>query len=300
MIPDYQKFMWPVLKAIADKKEHSLNEVRDFIAKELNISAKERKKLIPSGKQSVFNNRVSWAVFYLKKAELVESPKRGFLKLTAQGARVVKQQPEEMNIQYLSRFKSFRSFINNSENTESDHQMNQTSTTPEEMLSENYKLVRKQLAEEVLEQVMKCSPNAFEQLVIDLLLAMGYGGSQQDAGQVVGGTGDGGIDGVIKEDRLGLRQIYIQAKRWEKPVGSPEINRFCGALSTKNADRGVFITTSSFTSSAIQAAERSSYHIVLIDGEKLAELMIDYNVGVVEAKRFVIKRIDTDYFEQFT
>ncbi|RAL26704.1 restriction endonuclease [Thermoflavimicrobium daqui] len=301
MIPEYQKFMLPVLKALADKKECPLHEVRDRIAEELQIPSQLRNKLVPSGKQSIYNNRVSWAVFYLKKANLIESPKRGILKITAKGTRVLKKNPTEITLQFLSRYKSFRTYMEQvGEQTSSQVSEETSTTTPEEMLSESYKQVCKQLAEEVLEQVMKCSPAAFEQLVVDLLLAMGYGGSQQDAGQVVGGTGDGGIDGVIKEDRLGLRQIYIQAKRWEKPVGSPEVNRFCGALSTKNADRGVLITTSNFTSSALRAAKQSSYHIVLIDGQELANLMLDYNVGVVDAKHFVLKRINHDYFEQLT
>jgi restriction system protein len=297
MIPGYQKFMLPILEVLKDGKEYRLNEVRDEIAKKLSISNQARMQMLPSGKQSVYNNRLSWAINYLKKANLVESPKKAVLKITKQGKKVLQENPQEINLQFLMRFKSFRMFMKKDTN-ENNEKINE-STTPEEMLTENYELIRKQLIEEILEQLMKCSPAAFEQLVVDLLLAMGYGGTGVDAGKAIGGSGDGGIDGVIKEDRLGLRQIYIQAKRWEKPVGHPEILNFSGALLTKNADRGVFITTSRFTSNAIRGAEKANQNIVLIDGEQLAELMIDYNVGVVETKKFVIKRLDLDYFDQF-
>lgn len=290
MIPDYQTLMLPVLKYVSDGKEHALKDLREAMAKEFKVTAKERKKLLPSGKQPVFDNRVGWACTYLKKAKLIQSPKRGILKITPAGINLLKTNPKVLNNQML-----FLKEKDEPTHTPSVHE--EPIKTPRETLSESYELIRKQLAEELLEQVMNCSPSFFEDLVVKLLVAMGYGGSLEDAGQRVGGTGDGGIDGIIKEDKLGLSQIYIQAKRWEKSVGSPEISQFVGALSAKNAEKGVFITTSKFTANAIEFVQKVPKNIVLIDGEYLANLMIDYNVGVTEEESYVVKRIDSDFFE---
>lgn len=300
MIPDYQTLMLPVLKYLSDGKEHTKKDLREAMATEFKITAKERKQLLSSGRQPVFDNRVSWACTYLKKAKLIESPKRGVIKITPAGRKVLKSNPSEVNNQFLLQFEEFREFFTK---RKADPAVDKTQTKelvkpPRETLSESYELIRKALAEELLEQVMKCSPDFFEGLVVKLLVAMGYGGSLAEAGQRVGGTGDEGIDGIIKEDKLGLSQIYIQAKRWEKPVGSPEIQQFAGALAAKNAEKGVFITTSRFTASAINFAEKVPKNIVLIDGDDLAELMIDYNIGVSEEERYIVKRIDSDFFEQ--
>lgn len=300
MIPDYQTFMLPVLKYLSDGKEHTTKELREAMATEFKITAKERKQLLPSGRKPVFDSRVGWACTYLKKAKLIESPKRGIIKITPRGHKVLKSNPIEINNQFLLQFEEFRKFFGKGKAGQAidKTQTKELVKTPRETLSESYELIRKELAEELLEQVMKCSPEFFEDLVVKLLVAMGYGGSLEDAGQRVGGTGDGGIDGVIKEDKLGLSQIYIQAKRWDKPVGSPEIQQFAGALTAKSAERGVFITTSKFTASAIHFAEKVPKNIVLIDGDYLAELMIDYNIGVSEEERYIVKRMDSDFFEQ--
>ncbi|WP_370589425.1 restriction endonuclease [Thermoactinomyces sp. CICC 10522] len=300
MIPDYQTLMLPVLEYLSNGKEHTTKDLREAMAREFKITDEARKQLLPSGRKPVFDNRVSWACTYLKKAKLIESPKRGIIKITHRGQKVLKSNPSEINNQFLLQFEEFRGFF---AKEKADPVIDKTQTkelvkTPRETLSESYELIRKELAEELLEQVMKCSPDFFENLVVKLLVAMGYGGSLEDAGQRVGGTGDGGIDGVIKEDKLGLSQIYIQAKRWDKTVGSPEIQQFAGALTAKNAEKGVFITTSRFTASAISFAEKVPKNIVLIDGDDLAELMIDYNIGVSEEERYIVKRIDSDFFEQ--
>lgn len=305
MIPDYQTLMLPVLRFLSTGRESTTKDLREALAKEFKLSAKEKRQLYPSGNGIVFNSRVSWACTYLKKANLVASPKRGLIKITPSGKKVLSSKPKEINNQFLLQFESFRKFfskgkadLTNSKEQKKDI-VNKTSKTPRDILSDGYELIKKELVEELLEQVMKCSPEFFEELVVRLLVSMGYGGSFEDAGQRVGGTGDGGIDGVIKEDKLGLSQIYIQAKRWGKPVGSPEILNFVGALSTKNAERGVFITTSKFTSNAISSAKKVPKNIVLIDGVYLAELMIDYNIGVAEEDRYIVKRLDSDFFEQY-
>ncbi|MBA4544095.1 restriction endonuclease [Thermoactinomyces daqus] len=231
MIPDYQTLMLPVLEYLSNGKEHTTKDLREAMAREFKITDEARKQLLPSGRKPVFDNRVSWACTYLKKAKLIESPKRGIIKITHRGQKVLKSNPSEINNQFLLQFEEFRGFF---AKEKADPVIDKTQTkelvkTPRETLSESYELIRKELAEELLEQVMKCSPDFFENLVVKLLVAMGYGGSLEDAGQRVGGTGDGGIDGVIKEDKLGLSQIYIQAKRWDKTVGSPEIQQFAGA-----------------------------------------------------------------------
>lgn len=300
MIPDYQTFMLPVLKYLSDGKKCTTKDLREAMAKEFKITAKERRQLLPSGRTPVFDSRVSWACTYLKKAKLIQSPKRGVMKITPIGCKVLKSNPSEINNQFLLQFQEFEEFFAKGKAgpTIDKTRTEELVKTPRETLSESYELIRKELAGDLLEQVMKCSPDFFEDLVVKLLVAMGYGGSLEDAGQRVGGTGDGGIDGVIKEDKLGLSQIYIQAKRWDKPVGSPELQQFAGALTARNAERGVFITTSKFTASALSFAERVPKNIVLIDGDYLAELMIDYNIGVSEEERFIVKRIDSDFFEQ--
>ncbi|TCW40966.1 restriction system protein [Laceyella sacchari] len=300
MIPDYQTLMLPVLKYLSNGKEHTTKDLREAMATKFKITTKERKQLLPSGRQPVFDSRVGWACTYLKKAKLIESPKRGIIKITYRGRKVLNSHPSDINNQFLLQFEEFRGFFAKGK---ADSAIEKTQTKelvkpPRETLSESYELIRKELAEELLEQVMKCSPDFFEDLVVKLLVAMGYGGSLADAGQRVGGTGDGGIDGIIKEDKLGLSQIYIQGKRWDKPVGSPEIQQFAGALTAKNAEKGVFITTSRFTASAISFAEKVPKNIVLIDGDNLAELMIDYNIEVSEEERYIVKRIDSDFFEQ--
>jgi len=307
MIPNYQKIMLPFLKRISDGKEYKFNEIVDLTAKEFDVTDEEKKKLLPSGQGFLFANRVSWASTYLKKAELIESPKRSYFKITDRGLNVLKQNPSVINSAYLKQFPEFSEWRNNRKGdtpSDNDEEVSQSlesiEQTPEELLESSYQSIRKDLAQEILDKILNLSPVFFERLVVELLVKMGYGGSIQEAGQVIGKSGDEGIDGTIKEDRLGLDVIYIQAKRWQpgNMVGRPEIHKFIGALVGQGAKKGIFITTSSFTKDAVGFIPRNETKIVLIDGMQLSQLMIDYNVGVTLHHLYEIKRIDNDYFEE--
>jgi len=299
-IPDYQTVMLPLLKFAADGQEHHVREAREALSEVFRLTDDERRALLPSGKIKVFESRVGWARTYLVKSGLLESPKRGYIRLTERGKRVLGEEPEVLNVKYLERYPECIAFkeahketVDEESTDEGDHQQ-----TPQESLEEGYREIRNALAAELLEQIKGCSPEFFERLVVDLLLRMGYGGSRKDAGQAIGKTGDGGIDGIINEDRLGLDIVYIQAKRWENTVGRPELQKFAGALQGHRARKGVFITTSAFSSEAIEFVRRIDSKIALIDGQQLAELMIDHNLGVALANAYEIKRIDFDYFSE--
>lgn len=301
-IPDYQTVMLPLLECLRDGKEHSLGEAVDAVSDHFRLSAEERQQLLPSGASTVIGNRVGWARTYLKKAGLLESPRRGFFRLTERGHDVVKGKPERVDVKFLERYPEFVAFRavrhdRPASNGSADADLDDNAT-PEEALEAAYQRVRATLEVEVLERVKTASPAFFERLVVELLVAMGYGGSLRDAGQAVGRSGDGGIDGIIKEDRLGLDALYIQAKRWEAPVSRPEIQKFAGALQGHRARKGVFITTSSFTKDANEFVRMIDSKIVLIDGETLATLMIDHNVGVSAVRSYDLKRIDSDYFSE--
>lgn len=255
---------------------------------------------MPSGRKT-FQNRVSWARSYLTKSGLLESPKKGSFCITERGRQVITQKPTTINIEFLKQFEDFRIFIQRRDKkipqvgaTESDNGVSED--TPEENLEATYQTIRRNLTADILETVQKSPPEFFEQLVVDLLSRMGYGGSRQEAGQIIGRSGDEGIDGIIKEDRLGLDIIYVQAKRWERVVGRPEIQKFAGALQGKRARKGVFITTSTFSREATEYADNLETRIILIDGTRLAEFMIDYGVGVTTHAAYELKRINSDYF----
>ena len=259
-IPDYQTLLLPVLKLAADGEEHKFSQAVEELTEEFNLSTEERNELLPSGSQAVFNNRVGWARTYLKQAGLLASPKRGFFTITQLGTELLAANPAKIDISVLERYPEFIEFKNRKKGkSEYESQLEipteQDSTlTPEDSLASAYNQLRLALESEVLSSVKEASPSFFERLVVDLLVKMGYGGSRQDAGKALGKSGDGGIDGTINEDRLGLDVIYIQAKRWEGPVGRPEIQKFAGALQGQRARKGVFITTSSFTKEAIEYA----------------------------------------------
>ncbi|WAA13118.1 restriction endonuclease [Fervidibacillus halotolerans] len=301
-IPDYQSFMLPFLKILGDGRKHSLREIKTILAKECNLSEEDIKELLPSGRQSKFENRVGWARTYLKKACLLENVGRGEFVITQRGLDVLKSNPEYIDVKFLEQFPEFIEFRNikhpNKQNglKETKPNIHDIDETPEEILESSYHTLRQELANELLERVKQCSPSFFEKLVIDLLVAMGYGGSRNDAGQAIGKSGDEGIDGIIKEDKLGLDVVYIQAKRWDNSVGRPIVQAFAGSLEGKRARKGVFITTSRFTKEARDYVKVIEKKIVLIDGERLAQLMIDHDIGVSEQARYIIKRIDTDYF----
>lgn len=299
-IPDYQSIMLPLLKFTGDGEEHSRREAIEALADEFSLTDEERKELLPSGRQAIFNNRVGWARTYMTKAGLLESTKRGYFQITERGLDVLKQNPPEINNAFLRQFPEFVEFQTPKQRkVEEDTEQDISETrTPEEEIESAYQGVRQELATELLQTIRSCSPTFFERLVLDVLVKMGYGGTRKDAGQAVGRSGDGGIDGIIKEDRLGLDIVYIQAKRWDSPIGRPEIQKFAGALQGQRARKGIFITTSAFTQSAQDYVSRIDSKIVLIDGDTLAQLMIDYNIGVTTVTSYELKRMDSDYFEE--
>ena len=299
-VPDYQSMMLPLLKLISDQKEHSLPEMAEKVGKYFELSEKDMKELLPSRTQTIIYSRVQWARTYMKKAGLIEATGRGRFSITTKGLDVLKQNPVEINVKFLMQFPEFSEFrsrpkteedASNKEAIETDGRF-----TPAEYLEFNYQNIRENLALELLERVKNSPPKFFEHLVVDLLVKMGYGGSRSDAGTAVGKSGDEGVDGIIKEDRLGLDVIYVQAKRWENPVGRPEIQKFVGALEGHRAKKGVFITTPEFSRDAKDYVEKINSKIILIDGEQLAKMMIDHSVGVSTIAAYEVKKIDSDYF----
>lgn len=301
-IPDFQAIMLPLLQYASDAKEHSLRDAITYLADIFNLIDEERKELLASGQQAVFDNRVGWARTYLKKADLLVSPKRGYFQITDKGKDVLIQNPGEINIKFLNQFPGFIEFkTTRKDNDKLDSEITEiieiSETTPQESIEFGYQKIRKELELELLNRVKSCSPDFFERLVVDLLVRMGYGGSRRDAGRAIGKSGDGGIDGIIKEDKLGLDIVYIQAKRWDNTVvGRPEIQKFVGALHGQRARKGVFITTSRFSQEAREYVSIIDSKIVLIDGQELAQLMIDNHVGVSTVSIYEIKKIDSDYF----
>ena len=300
MIPDYQSIMLPLLKMASDKKEHKINDLVDKLAEQFKLTDEERKELLPSGQTFIFGSRVGWARTYLKKAGLLDAPKRGIALITKRGLDILKSNPKEINVNTLKQFPEFLEFqsIKKDDNGSVEQVEIISQTTPEENLEIAYQQLRKTLAQDLIHRIITLSPVFFEKLVVELLVKMGYGGSINDAGKAIGKSGDEGIDGTIKEDRLGLDIIYIQAKRWQPGniVGRPEIHKFVGALAGQGAKKGIFITTSSFTKDAIEYAPKNETKIVLIDGVQLAQLMIDFNIGVSPVNIYELKRIDNDYF----
>jgi len=294
--------MLPLLQDLA-RGERTGQETAAALAAQFALTDEELAQRLPSGNQTVFTNRVAWAKAHLKAAGLIESPRRALYRLTDRGRAVLAEKPSAIGTGYLSRFPGYTEFRQGSTDKAKPIQSEHTPSssivdarTPDDLIQEGYRQLRTALVADLRERISGMPPSAFEQLVVDLLKAMGYGGPQDDAGLVVGGGGDEGIDGVIREDRLGLETIYIQAKRWKDPVGRPEIQRFAGALQGQRARKGVFITTSAFTKDAQAYPANIQATIVLIDGAQLAELMIDHGIGVTAIKQFEIKRVDSDYF----
>lgn len=300
-VPPYQKMMLPFLKSLADGKDKPLSEMYDQIVKAFKLSDADRSELLPSRKQSRFENRVQWVKTYFANAGLIELTGRGVFKITSLGLSLLKENPSEINNHVLMRYPSFVEFQQKTNRVIHDKQMEAfqetENITPQEALDESYQRIRRELADELLTKVKECSPSFFEKLVVDLLVAMGYGGSLKDAGQAIGRSGDGGIDGIIKEDRLGLDVVYIQAKRWADTVGRPVVQGFSGSLDGVRAKKGVMITTSKFTPDALSFASNIEKKIVLIDGETLVQYMIDNNIGVTLFALYEIKKIDHDYYE---
>jgi restriction system protein len=294
--------MLPLLKFTADEMEHSIAETISFLAREFKLTEEEINEWLPSKSQKIFYNRVYWAKAYLKMARLLDNTRRSHFKITERGKQALAEDPQFINIKYLRKFPEFVASIEEGKETDSKEELKSGPTlltkTPEEILQDAYQEINETLLNEVLSRVKKIHPADFEKLVVDLLVKMGYGGSIAEAGKATRYTNDEGIDGIIKEDKLGLDVIYIQAKRWEGTVSRPEIQKFVGALAGQRAKKGVFITTSNFSKDAIAFAAQMETKIVLIDGESLAQYMIDYNLGVSPQNTFVIKKIDSDYFEE--
>jgi restriction system protein len=308
-IPDYQSLMLPVLKLAGDGNEHRMSDVVNTLASQLKLTEAEREELLPSGKQPVFNNRVHWAKQYLVQAKLLVATRRAFFKITERGRSVLAERVERIDAKFLRRFDEFNAFVAGGRTgvTTSPDIVPQvaeniavSNSTPDELLRATIKEVEGALAADLIPRICAASPAFFERLVVDLLLKMGYGGSRIDAGRALGKTGDGGIDGVIDQDQLGLDRIYIQAKKYDpdNAVSEPDIRNFCGSLGANKAAKGVFVTTSYFTKPAQEFAERHPYKVVLIDGDLLARLMILHSVGVRVVETMHYKKVDDEYFPE--
>jgi restriction system protein len=305
-VPDYQSLMLPLLQFVRVKEEEtSTDEAVETLAKELNLTDEDLKEMLPSGIQSTFVNRVGWASTYLKKAGLLEATRRGYYRITPRGNDLLDKKPKIINVKLLKQYSEFVEFQHlkgtrrGDKTVESKTIPDVSTATPSESLEAAYENLRDELADELLGKLKKTSPSFFERVVVELLVKMGYGGSRADAGKAIGRSGDGGIDGIIKEDKLGLDVVYIQAKRWDNnPVGRPEVMQFAGALQAQRANKGIFITTSRFTDDSRNYVSQIGSKIVLIDGEQLTSLMIEHDVGVSTVSLYPVKKIDSDYFDE--
>jgi restriction system protein len=293
--------MLPLLELVSDGKDHLMKDVARGLADRFALTDDERRELLPSGQQTIISNRVAWAKAHMKMAGLLENPVRGYIRISEAGRARLDTEPEKINLRVLRRYPSYLEFARKSQPTEREEGDNhdEEPKTPKEVIDSAYKTLRAALAKELLERVRASSPHFFEEIVVRLLVAMGYGGSLADAGQRIGKAGDGGIDGIIKEDRLGLDVVCIQAKRWEGTVGRPVVQAFVGSMEMYRARKGVLLTTSGFSSDALEYVNRiESKRVVLIDGETLSDLMIDYSIGVSVAETYLVKKVDLDFFNE--
>jgi len=301
-IPDFQTLMRPTLELHAGGQDQVRPALRDALATRFDLTEQERADMLPSGNQRRFDNRLAWTVTHLSQAGLLSRPRRGVTRITERGLDVLRDQPTRVDISVLNAFPEYQRFRGAGDGEQptdlATKEVKDASATPEEAMQAAFGELQRVLAEELLRKTLDCDPAFFEQLVVDLLVAMGYGGSKAEAGQRLGQSGDGGLDGVIREDLLGLDVIYLQAKRWDpaRSVGRPELQAFVGALQGAQASKGVFLTTAGFTQQAITYAETVNARVVLIDGRELARLMIRHGVGVTVRERFEVKRLDEDYF----
>lgn len=303
-VPDFQTLMLPVLRILGDGQEQAPSAVRQEAAHEFQLTESDLAELLPSGRQTTFANRIAWGLAYLKQARLIDSPRRGSYRITERGKDVLSASPTRIDIEFLKQYPEFQEFrFGSGTDAATGTSWNRSAATtpeltPDEQLRQGYARLRESIAAQLLDRVKQASPKFFEALVVDLLVAMGYGGSREDAASVVGGGGDEGIDGIIKEDPLGLDTIYVQAKRWSNTVGRPDIQRFAGALQGQRARKGVFITTSAFSADARSYAANLQTTIILIDGPQLADLMLTHGVAVTESAAFKVWKIDEDYFTE--
>ncbi|MEP1446171.1 MAG: restriction endonuclease [Paraglaciecola sp.] len=308
-VPDFQTFMLPLLTELADGKEHELKDLYVTLAQKLNLTEQDKDELLPSGKQRVYHSRIGWARTYLKKAELLHTVKRGRFVITTAGKALLNTNPQSINKKMLEQYPSYMEFLQLSKSSQKESQVTQSQNliiddknelTPTEQISVSFKTIQSELVDELLDVIRVSSPQFFETLVVDLMLAMGYGGWSKESGKATQFSSDGGIDGIINEDPLGLDTIYLQAKRYSEnnTVGRPDIQAFSGALDMQRSRKGVFITTSKFSRDALEYVQLIEKKIVLIDGQQLAEMMIKYNLGVSVKDTYQIKTIDTDYFNE--
>lgn len=299
-IPDFQTLMRPLLEAHADGREHLNRDLVARLAERFGLTDEERREMLPSGRARLFDNRVGWAKAHIAQAGFLESPRRAISTITERGREALRMHPERIDLRVLNDYDEYREFRNRRKSTDDESGVPEVETqdeqTPEELLDNAYLKVRRQIEAELLAQIKSAPPEFLERVVVDLVVRMGYGGSRKDAGEALGRSGDEGIDGIIKEDPLGLDIIYLQAKRWEGTVGRPEIQKFAGALQGQRARKGIFITTSTFSADALDYASRIETKIILIDGSRLAKLMFEHGVGVATASNYEVKRIDSDYF----
>ena len=299
-VPDYQSLMLPVLQAVGDGATHKASDIAQDVALALHLSADDIAEVLPSGKQKTFSNRVGWSLTYLTLAALLRRPQRAHYEITEQGKNTLASGVEHITVAYLKQFPEFMDYLSKAPLKHVPvGKVGVGESTPSEQMEDGYQTIRAELAQALLEQVLACPPAFFEQLVVDLLVAMGYGGSIADAGKAVGHSGDGGVDGVIKEDRLGLEEICIQAKRLSGgSVGRDTVQAFAGSLEGRRARKGVFITTAKFSPKAVEYVGQIEKRIVLIDGQRLAELMMDHGIGVTDVVAYTVQRLDTDYFDE--
>jgi restriction system protein len=309
-VPEFNEIKAPALQFFddGDGKPHKISEVYGVLAKHFNLTEEEQNELLPSGTQRRWHNRANWACYDLFRAGLLDRPKRGLYVITEADKKVAAQKPKFIDRDFLMQFPQFAQFahatgpkktaVAGGEDTDQDPSATAENKTPEELIGAAYQMLHSALKKELLDLVKKMDPFRFEQLVLDLLVAMGYGGSREEAAQVTKASGDEGIDGVINEDRLGLDVIYLQAKRWQQPVGRKEIQSFVGALAGQQAHKGVFITTSDFADTAVAYAKKVPQKVILIDGDRLADLMIQHNIGVSKSHSYDVKHVDSDYFDQ--
>lgn len=294
-VPDFQSFFKPLLEFAGDGAEHSIREAREVMVGAMSLTTEDLAEVVPSGRQTKFGNRVSWAKSYLLMAKALVTTRRGHFRITDRGRELLAEGHPRIDNHLLNRYPEFVEF-RDSENLPNETVPATQEETPDELLQRAHQSITNELAAELLNRVKTNSPQFFEALVVDLMIAMGYGGSRLDAGQALGQSGDEGIDGIIKEDRLGLDVIYLQAKRWDGTVGRPEIQRFVGALHGKRAKKGVFLTTGRFSEEAVEYVNTIDPKVVLIDGRTLASLMIDFSLGTTTVETYELKKIDSDYF----
>ena len=298
-VPDFQTLMLPLLDSLVNG-EKATREVIDLLADRYHLTSDDREQLLPSGRQRTLDNRVGWAASHLRKAGLIENAGWARYKLTDSGKGLLGQKPSKVDMKLLDQFpgyKDWRSGTSKSATTSSVPKLPDVELTPEELLEATHRHLQSSLEQQLLDRVHEVSPSFFERLVVELVVAMGYGGSREEAGRAVGQTGDEGIDGIINEDRLGLDVIYLQAKRWSGSVGRPVVQMFAGSLEGKRASKGILITTSTFSSDARDYVKSIGKTIVLIDGPTLAKLMIEHGVGVRDTARYLVRQVDSDYFD---